>query len=68
MPPYASSLLIELYKSNENGHYMQIFYKTTENENLFPLNIPNCGEKCSLDRFYEEYQDIIANDFDTECF
>lgn len=67
MPPYAASLHFELYKTNENEYYIQIFYRRFEEEELSPLNIPKCGEKCSLEKFYETYAEIIPNDFDNEC-
>lgn len=67
IPPYASSLHIELFKTNENQHYIQIFYRRYDEEELVPLNIPHCGEKCALDQFYAIYDDIIPGDFDIEC-
>lgn len=67
IPPYASSILLELYKNGENEHYIQIFYRKSDVENPLPLNIPNCGTKCSLDRLYELYSDLIPGDFETEC-
>ena len=67
MPPYASSLHFELYKTAENEHYIQIFYRRFEEEALVPLNLPRCGLKCSIEQFYEKYNDIIPNDFSSEC-
>lgn len=67
IPPYASSILLELYKNGEHEHYIQIFYRKSDVENLSPLNIPNCGTKCSLNRLYELYSDLIPGDFETEC-
>ncbi|XP_031637759.1 lysosomal acid phosphatase-like [Contarinia nasturtii] len=68
VPPFASSLHLELYKVGEKKHFIQIFYRKSDEEILLPLNIPNCGEKCSLDQLYKLYYDIIPNrDHDTEC-
>ncbi|XP_031616331.1 lysosomal acid phosphatase-like [Contarinia nasturtii] len=67
-PPFASSLHLELYEVAEKEHYIQIFYRKSDEEILLPLNIPNCGEKCSLDQLYKLYNDIIPDrDHDTEC-
>lgn len=67
VPPYASCVLFELYKSKEN-FYVQLFYKNTTEENLPPLNITGCGTKCPLDKFYQLFDDIIPKqDFETEC-
>lgn len=58
----------ELYKSSEDAHhYLQIFYRKSEEEDPRPIDIPGCGEKCPLDQFYELFQEIIPGDFDTEC-
>ncbi|XP_031627084.1 prostatic acid phosphatase-like isoform X3 [Contarinia nasturtii] len=68
LPPFASSVHLELYKVGEEEHYIQIFYRKSEEEILLPLNIPNCGEKCSLNQLYNLYNDIIPDhDHDTEC-
>lgn len=67
MPPVACSLHIELYKSSNNVHYIQIFYRKSQEDNPLALNIPGCGEKCPLDKFYDIYREIIPGDFDAEC-
>ncbi|XP_031627157.1 lysosomal acid phosphatase-like [Contarinia nasturtii] len=67
-PPFASSVHLELYKVGEKEHYIQIFYRKSGEEILLPLNIPNCGERCSLDQLFKLYYDIIPiRDHDTEC-
>lgn len=68
LPPYAATILFELYKSND-GYYVQLFYKNTSAEVIEPLDIPNCGTKCSLKKFNQIYADVIpTRDFDTECW
>lgn len=68
IPPYACSMHFELYKGNANDrYYLQIFYRKLEEEHPIPINIPGCGEKCPLNQFYELFQEIIPDDFDTEC-
>lgn len=67
-PPYRASILFELYKSKTDGYYIQLFYKNSTDENLVPLNIPTCGQKCSLERFRKVYESIIpVNSFEKEC-
>lgn len=67
-PPYASSIHLELYKSNQNEHYVQIFYREAQEEYPTPMNIPGCGIRCPLDQFYNVYKSIMPeHDFDTEC-
>lgn len=67
MPPYASSVHFELYKSGENEHYVQLFYRKSEEEVLTPMEIPKCEKKCTLDQFYATYNSIIPGDHGTEC-
>lgn len=66
--PFACSLHFELYEVDGNEHYIQIFYRKSNEEILSPMNIPGCGQKCALDRFYDLYNDIIPDrDHDIEC-
>lgn len=67
IPPYACSLHFELYKTNENSYYLQIFYRTQEDQNPQAIPLPGCGKKCPFDKFYELYKDFMASDFHTEC-
>lgn len=71
IPPYASCLFFELYKSNEGGEdnfYLQLFYKNTTTENIPPFNIPGCGTKCSLEKFRKLFSHVIpTDDYETEC-
>ncbi|KAJ6647741.1 Lysosomal acid phosphatase [Pseudolycoriella hygida] len=67
LPPYAASVHFELYKTSQNEYYIQIFYRSLEEEYPQPLNIPECGVKCTIRQFYDLYHDIIPGDFDTEC-
>lgn len=58
--------MFELYESKD-GHYIQLFYRNTTAEHLTPLDIPNCGTKCSLNRFYDLYSGFLVSDHEKEC-
>lgn len=51
--------------------YVQIFYKnttgTTDQADLLPMNIPNCGIICPLSKMFELYKDILPDSFEEEC-
>ncbi|XP_031629638.1 prostatic acid phosphatase-like [Contarinia nasturtii] len=66
-PCYGSSLHFELYKTNDNEHYFQLFYRQSNEEKPLPLSIPKCGEICHIDQFYAAYRAIIPSDFEKEC-
>ncbi|XP_031636631.1 prostatic acid phosphatase-like [Contarinia nasturtii] len=63
MPPYASSLHFELYKSGDDYH-VQLFYRKSKEEILVPLEIPNCGTMCPLNTLYQLYKDILPTEFE----
>lgn len=67
IPNYASSIHFELYKTDKNKYYLQVFYRNEGEEHPTPIHVPGCGGKCPFSRFYELYQDIIPGDFNAEC-
>lgn len=65
--PTASCLLFELYHNDENP-YVQIYYRNSTEEKIPPFEIPKCGIKCSLNKLYEVYAEILpTRSFDEEC-
>lgn len=67
-PPYAASVLFELYKSKANKYYVQIFYKNSSDEHLEPLYIPSCGEKCPIEKLRSLYKAVIpVKTLEEEC-
>lgn len=67
-PPYSSCLMFELYESDKDkGHYIQMFYRNSTDEELLPLKIPKCGTKCPLEHFHRIYAHVLASDFVKEC-
>lgn len=69
MPPYASCLLFELYDNQKEPPFVQIFYRNSTQTNILPpIDIPNCGTKCPLNKMFELYDNILPkNTFDEEC-
>lgn len=67
-PPCASSLHLELYKTKDDQHYVQLFYRKSNEEHLEPLDVPGCGTQFSVQQFLDHFKEIIPeNDFDSEC-
>lgn len=66
-PPFACSLHLELYKPNKNEHYMQIFYRKCNEEYPEPLKLPGCGDRFTMDQFYNLYEHLIPDEFEKEC-
>ncbi|KAG4080083.1 hypothetical protein HA402_014523 [Bradysia odoriphaga] len=66
-PPFACSLHFELYKPNKNEHYLQIFYRKCNEEYPEPLKLPGCGDRFTMDQFYDLYEHLIPDEFEKEC-
>lgn len=67
MPTYSTCIFFELYK-NKTDYYFQVFYRnTTTAANVPALIIPNaeCGRKCSLEKWFEVYKDILPKEHET---
>lgn len=66
-PPYASCILFEQYQT-ETENYVQVFYKNSTEINIPALEVPNCGTKCPLNKWYEVYKSILPTQtFEEEC-
>lgn len=67
MPPYVSCIFFELHKTDIDN-YVQVFYRNSTESDVPALNIPNCGNKCPLDMWFELYQNILpTQSFEKEC-
>lgn len=64
MPPFAASIHLELFKRDDN-YFVQFFYRKDNSEYLPPINIPNCGLVCPLEKLFEMYQDILPAENET---
>lgn len=66
VPPYASSLHFDLYRTIDNQFYLQLTYRRNDMPML--LRFPRCGTKCSIEDLRQMYQEIIpAGEFEEEC-
>lgn len=47
---------------------MQLFFKNSTATKLPALDVPGCGKKCSIEKLYELYKDILpTQSFEKEC-
>lgn len=61
MPPFAASVHFELYK-DDRDYYVQLFYRTDKSEYIPPIDIPNCGIKCPLNKLFTIFADILPTE------
>lgn len=66
-------MLFELKQGSDGGDkegpYVQIFYRnSTKLPNPPALDIPGCGQKCSLTHMYKLYEKVLPiQSFEEEC-
>lgn len=65
MPPLSSCLLFELHRGDKDP-FVQIFYKNSTKVDIPSLEIPECGSKCPLKKFYELYKNVLPKRSHTE--
>lgn len=56
-----------MYKTPKDRYYLQLFLRQPGDENPKAEEIKECGEKCSLSKFYEIYDKLIPDSFEKEC-
>lgn len=68
-PPYASCIFFELYKPNDSSeNYLQLFYRKGNATDFPALEIPSCGSKCPLSKWYELFGNILpTKSYEEEC-
>nr|XP_002131109.1 prostatic acid phosphatase [Ciona intestinalis] len=64
-PPFASTVIIEMYNST-SGYYIKAFYRNSTIE-PFPLDFLGCGHICPVSKFIQLTRNIIVDDLDKEC-
>jgi len=64
-PPYVSTVLFEL-REFKDGYRVQVFYKNTTEEPE-PLDLPNCGTSCPLEKMFEVYKSVLPVNWEDEC-
>lgn len=66
VPPYASSLHFDLYKTIDRQFYLQLSYRRNNESTL--LRLPRCGTRCSIVELRKMYKEIIpVGEFEEEC-
>ncbi|KAK9886481.1 hypothetical protein WA026_016764 [Henosepilachna vigintioctopunctata] len=66
-PPFASTILFELRKRQDNTTYLNLFYKNSSNP--IQLCLKGCDLDCNLDKFIEILKPIIISprEWEEEC-
>ncbi|KAF8797008.1 Prostatic acid phosphatase like protein [Argiope bruennichi] len=72
VPTYASTILFELHKEEEGRHTVRLLLSNaTQPEKYIPplhiLQLPGCGEYCSLEELERQTADLYPLDWEKEC-
>ncbi|GAB6025569.1 mitochondrial acyl carrier protein [Chamberlinius hualienensis] len=67
-PPYASAIILELYKDASDVYSVQISYRNDTKVEPYLLTIPNCSNLCPLDQFINLTAPMVPEDIVNECF
>lgn len=66
-PPYASLILVELWKNETSSqNYIRISFKNTTGQPVV-LSLPGCKELCPIKDFIRITKPIVPDDWDAEC-
>jgi len=66
-PPYASAVLLELFKREEGKHFVRLAYKNDTEATPYPLTLPGCDHLCPLEKFKQLTQSLVPEDWSEEC-
>ncbi|CAG7718542.1 unnamed protein product, partial [Allacma fusca] len=71
LPPYASALMFELYQTNpenfDNNYFLRIYYYNETQSQPYLLEIPHCGQTCSLKHFSSLTHRYVPENWLQEC-
>ncbi|CAG7725098.1 unnamed protein product [Allacma fusca] len=74
LPPYASALMLELYKEgpenfdgNQDNYFLRIYYYNETQSQPYLLEIPHCGQTCSLKDFSSLTDRYVPENWLQEC-
>ncbi|ESN98287.1 hypothetical protein HELRODRAFT_84756 [Helobdella robusta] len=74
-PPYASCLLVEIFKKNENknksnqydDYYVKVSYRNDTSVDPYILKLPECPVNCPLLQFIKVTKKNVPDDWKAEC-
>uniref|UniRef100_A0A8D0BFG0 Lysosomal acid phosphatase n=1 Tax=Salvator merianae TaxID=96440 RepID=A0A8D0BFG0_SALMN len=65
--PYASCHIFELYQDDDGNFSVEMFYRNDSSKEPYPLQLPNCEQRCPLVKFLQLTEPVISPDWKKEC-
>uniref|UniRef100_A0A1I7TKZ6 Lysosomal acid phosphatase n=2 Tax=Caenorhabditis tropicalis TaxID=1561998 RepID=A0A1I7TKZ6_9PELO len=67
-PKYATCLLVEMHKLQNETRIIRVFHKNeTDIDRLIEYSIPGCSPPCTLQKLLEDLSRYFPSDWETEC-
>jgi hypothetical protein len=68
IPPYSSAVIFELHREKDTvekpgEYFVEIYFRNETTRPPYKLEIPQCGQPCTLEAFRTLYQDVIIYDW-----
>ncbi|MFT7814838.1 testicular acid phosphatase homolog [Arapaima gigas] len=68
LPPYAACQLFEFYQEEDGTYSLALFYRNDSTRDPYLTPVPGCSlSPCPLSTFTAAVNDVIAQDWDSEC-
>ncbi|XP_060117665.1 lysosomal acid phosphatase [Heteronotia binoei] len=65
--PYASCHMFELYQEDDGTFTVEMYFRNESGHQPYPLQLPNCEQRCPLLKFLQLTDPVIAQDWEQEC-
>ncbi|XP_035663925.1 prostatic acid phosphatase-like [Branchiostoma floridae] len=66
-PPYASCIMVELYREDSGDHTVEVWYRNDSSVPPYQLTVPGCPDPCTYQQFLNATKDAIPADRPKEC-
>lgn len=61
-PPYASCVMIDLYKNDDGSHFVEFWYRNDSKHDPYPLSFYECGHKCDYEVFKKISAEVVTDE------
>lgn len=67
-PGYGATTVFELHETlGSDMEVRMVHYANTDQREATPVEIPNCGNPCSLTNFERSVSGMLLDDYDRQC-
>ncbi|KAK6752591.1 hypothetical protein RB195_003795 [Necator americanus] len=63
--PYASALIMEIYKDNDD-YLVELLFRNESTRDPFRLSIPDCGKSCTVKKMAKNYKKMVLSSLEEQ--